>query len=148
MLRFFIMVSMQIFFTALADRTRRRILNLIRQQEMCVHFFTEILEISQPKISRHLAYLRKAEIVTTRREGKLIYYRITPPDDFYARQILQDTLEWLADDERMQIDYENLLRVYESLDAPRTDLQNAVPDISRQSNMNSARNQEIETYLL
>ncbi len=85
------MVSMQTFFTALADRTRRRILNLIRDQELCVCFLTEVLDVSQPKISRHLAYLRNAEIVAARRDGKWMYYRITEPEDLYAAQILTET---------------------------------------------------------
>jgi ArsR family transcriptional regulator len=93
---------MQTFFTALADRTRRRILNLIRDRELCVCFFTEVLDVSQPKVSRHLAYLRNAEIVTARRDGKWMYYRIVQPDDLYAAQILHDTLDWLASQERMQ----------------------------------------------
>ena len=50
-------------FAALADRTRLRLLNLMDGREVCVCYFVEILEQSQPKISRHLAYLRKAGIV-------------------------------------------------------------------------------------
>lgn len=142
------MVSMQIFYTALADRTRRRILNLLRGREICVYFFTEVLEISQPKISRHLAYLRKAEIVATRREGKLIYYRIAQPEDFYAEQILQDTLEWLASQERMQIDYEKLQSLDGSFGKATTDLRNFDSDILRRTNVSANKGREIETYLL
>jgi ArsR family transcriptional regulator len=50
----------ELFFRALADRTRLRLLNLIGSNEVCVCFFVEILKTNQPKISRHLAYLRRA----------------------------------------------------------------------------------------
>ena len=142
------MVSMQTFFIALADRTRRRILNLIREQEICVCFFTEVLDISQPKISRHLAYLRNTELVTARRDGKWMYYRITQPEDFYARQILQDTLEWLASQERMQKDYDKLTLVCASPNVPVTIIRAAKPNILRETNISFERNEEMETYLL
>src|ERR1051325_10406284 len=67
------------FFRALADRTRLRLLNLMRGDEVCVCFFVEILKTNQPKISRHLAYLRRAEIVDARREGQWMHYRIVEP---------------------------------------------------------------------
>ena len=54
-------------FAALADRTRLRLLNLMRDREVCVCYFVEILRQGQPKISRHLAYLRRAGIVSARR---------------------------------------------------------------------------------
>jgi ArsR family transcriptional regulator len=58
-----------LLFAALADRTRLRLLNLMDGREVCVCYFVEILRQSQPKISRHLAYLRRAGIVAARREG-------------------------------------------------------------------------------
>ena len=71
-------------FAALADPTRLRLLNLMAGREVCVCYFVEILRQSQPKISRHLAYLRKAGVVAARREGKWMHYRITPPADAAA----------------------------------------------------------------
>ena len=62
--------SLDLLFRALADSTRLRLLNLIAEREICVCYFVEILNISQPKVSRHLAYLRRAGIVAARREGK------------------------------------------------------------------------------
>ena len=66
-----LLAEMEILFTALADKTRLRLLNLMRVDEICVCFFVEVLGESQPKISRHLAYLRNAGIVETRRDGKM-----------------------------------------------------------------------------
>jgi len=64
-------------FRAFADITRVRILNLLAQRAHCVCEFQSILRVPQPKISRHLAYLRRTGLVKTRREGKWIYYTLT-----------------------------------------------------------------------
>jgi len=62
--------NLERFFQALGDTTRLRLLNLMGDQEICVCYLVEILGYPQPKISRHLAYLRSAGIVSARREGK------------------------------------------------------------------------------
>jgi ArsR family transcriptional regulator len=100
-----------LFFRALADRTRLRLLNLMRGEEVCVCFFVETLKTHQPKISRHLAYLRKAGIVGARREGPWMHYRIVEPPDSDAARVLTDTLAWLANDREMQRDHERLVNV-------------------------------------
>ena len=99
------------FFRALADRTRLRLLNLLRNEEVCVCFFVETLKTNQPKISRHLAYLRRAGIVGVRREGQWMHYRIVEPGDADATRVLQDTLSWLANDQEMQRDRDRLIKV-------------------------------------
>jgi ArsR family transcriptional regulator len=91
-------------FQALADRTRLRLLNLIGDQEVCVCYFVEILGLPQPTISRHLAYLRRNGLVLARRQGKWMHYRIAVPSSIYARQVLIDTLRWLAADRQLQQD--------------------------------------------
>ncbi len=96
--------NMERFFQALGDNTRLRLLNLMRDQEICVCYFVEILEQGQPKISRHLAYLRNAGIVEARREGKWMHYRITMPSNIGAAQVLRQTLAWLKDERAMQAD--------------------------------------------
>jgi ArsR family transcriptional regulator len=92
------------FFQALGDNTRLRLLNLMGEQEICVCYFVEILEQGQPKISRHLAYLRRAGIVEARRDGKWMHYRIVMPPNPGAAQILRQTLAWLQEDRAMQAD--------------------------------------------
>ena len=99
------------FFRALADRTRLRLLNLIGKDEVCVCFFVEILKTNQPKISRHLAYLRRAGIVDARREGQWMHYRIVEPADPDAARVLQDVMTWLANDTEMQRDRQRLLKI-------------------------------------
>jgi ArsR family transcriptional regulator len=98
------------FFQALGDTTRLRLLNLMGEQEVCVCYFTEILGAPQPKISRHLAYLRNAGIVTARREGKWMHYRIAMPPHLGASQVLRQTLDSLKDDKAMQSDRARLTK--------------------------------------
>lgn len=100
--------SIEIFFRALADETRLRLLNLMGGQEICVCYFVEVLGQSQPKISRHLAYLRNAGIVTARRGGKWIHYRIVAPPHEGAGRVLQDTLQWLLEERTMKADLARL----------------------------------------
>ena len=95
-------------FAALADPTRLRLLNLMDGREVCVCYFVEILKQGQPKISRHLAYLRKAGIVEARRDGKWMHYRIERPDDARALSILDATLQSLKGDKDMQADLARL----------------------------------------
>jgi ArsR family transcriptional regulator, arsenate/arsenite/antimonite-responsive transcriptional repressor len=73
--------EMEGLFKALADATRLRILGLLLTGEVCVCHIHESLKISQPKASRHLAYLRRAGLVDTRREGLWIHYRMAAPAD-------------------------------------------------------------------
>jgi ArsR family transcriptional regulator, arsenate/arsenite/antimonite-responsive transcriptional repressor len=95
-------------FAALADRTRLRLLNLMNGKEVCVCYFVEILEQSQPKISRHLAYLRRAGVVAARREGKWMHYKIVVPKQAGAARILGETLSVLSEDKAMQADLTRL----------------------------------------
>ena len=92
------------FFQALGDKTRLRLLNLIGDQEVCVCYFVEILGGPQPKISRHLAYLRSAGLVEARRAGKWMHYRIVMPPHIGATQVLRQTLSWLKEEKLMQAD--------------------------------------------
>jgi ArsR family transcriptional regulator len=100
--------SLDVLFRALADTTRLRLLNLIADREICVCYFVEILKTSRPKISRHLAYLRKAGIVASRREGKWMHYRLAIPRDEVAARILRETLKHLREKPEMQRDVARL----------------------------------------
>ncbi len=103
-------------FAALADPTRLRLLNLMNGREVCVCYFVEILQQGQPKISRHLAYLRRAGIVSARREGKWIHYRIERPADERAAAILDATMRSFETNDEMQAD---LARLGEACCAPQ-----------------------------
>lgn len=103
--------DMEMLFRALADRTRLRLLNLMSAGEVCVCFFVEILGTNQPKISRHLAYLRRAGIVTARRDGKWMHYSINTPNEPYAARVFADTQAWIAQDKEMERDRQKLMKV-------------------------------------
>ena len=103
--------QLELLFKALADRTRLRLLNLLAAGEVCVCFFVEVLGTNQPKISRHLAYLRRAGLVEARRDGKWMHYRLTEPADERAARVFRDVLAWLAADQEMRRDRQSLTKV-------------------------------------
>lgn len=100
--------DLALLFAALSDRTRLRLLNLMDGREVCVCYFVEILGQSQPKISRHLAYLRRAGVVAARREGKWMHYRVVAPSHPGAGKILRETLAVLRCEKSMQDDLARL----------------------------------------
>jgi ArsR family transcriptional regulator, arsenate/arsenite/antimonite-responsive transcriptional repressor len=75
------MAELERLFQALGDATRLRILGLLLTGEICVCNIHETLKIPQPKASRHLAYLRRAGLVHTRREGLWVHYRLADVAD-------------------------------------------------------------------
>src|SRR5215217_3473608 len=64
-------------FKALADKTRLRILALLGNNEVCVCHIHDSLELPQPTVSRHLAYLRKSGLVAARRDGVWMHYQVS-----------------------------------------------------------------------
>jgi len=98
------LIGLDSLFGALADTTRLRLLNLMAGREVCVCHFVDILGQSQPKISRHLAYLRNAGIVAARRDGKWMHYSICTPADASRASILTSVLHSLGSDEQMRAD--------------------------------------------
>lgn len=103
--------NMELLFKALADPTRLRLINLIGDDEVCVCFFVEVLKTNQPKISRHLAYLRRAGVVAARREGKWIHYRMVEPPDEQAARMFREVRSWLENDQDMQRDRARLAKI-------------------------------------
>src|SRR2546429_9983946 len=103
--------DIETLFKALADRTRLRLISLMGDSEVCVCFFVEILGTSQPKISRHLAYLRTAGIVAARREGKWMHYRIVEPAHATAKRLLHDARIWLQSHARLTTERERLVGI-------------------------------------
>jgi ArsR family transcriptional regulator, arsenate/arsenite/antimonite-responsive transcriptional repressor len=79
-------------YKSLADETRLRCLLLIAQEvELCVCELTIALDEIQPKISRHLAQLRKSGILSDRRQGQWIFYRLNPALPDWARHVIDET---------------------------------------------------------
>ena len=90
------MHSVERVFQALADGTRLRILGLLLAGEVCVCTLHESLGEPQPKVSRHLAYLRRAGLVSTRREGLWIHYSLAPQTDPVLATIVQSVTHVLG----------------------------------------------------
>jgi ArsR family transcriptional regulator len=123
--------SLVTLFQALADPTRLRLLNLMAAGEVCVCYFVEIFDEPQPKISRHLAYLRRAGLVSARRDGKWMHYSMTMPGDAAVAGVLRKVLEVASSERAMQRDRAALERVCCATRLPAS-LQNAPrPEMAR-----------------
>src|SRR5258707_15016463 len=102
--------EMEGFFKALGDATRLRILGLLLTGEVCVCHIHETLKIPQPKASRHLAYLRRAGLVETRRDGLWVHYRLAEPDDASVRTVLNAAVHTLGHNPTTQADAKRLTK--------------------------------------
>jgi ArsR family transcriptional regulator len=100
--------QMETLFRALADETRLRILGLLLTGEVCVCDIHESLKIPQPKASRHLAYLRRAGLVDTRRDGLWVHYRLGRLADPVLAAITDAVRHGLAHTDAVHRDAERL----------------------------------------
>jgi ArsR family transcriptional regulator len=101
-------MEMEKVFKALADTTRLRILGLLLTGEVCVCHIHESLRISQPKASRHLAYLRRSGLVDTRREGLWVHYRLAASSDPVLSTIEQAVMHALRHQDALKKDADRL----------------------------------------
>ena len=84
------MLTPESFTRTLADQTRlRTLMLLLQEEELCVCHLTDILQMVQPKVSRHLAVLREKEILLDRRSGLWIHYRLHPDMPIWCYKTLQ-----------------------------------------------------------
>jgi len=83
-------------FKALADKTRLRIVALLGSNEVCVCHIHDSLEVPQPTVSRHLAYLRRAGLVDVRRDGVWMHYQVARALDPGVRSVLNAAIEALT----------------------------------------------------
>ena len=99
------------FMRLLADETRLRAMLLIQHKgELCVCELTEALQVSQPKMSRHLAHLRDAGVVETRRAGQWIHYRASQQLPAWAQQILSQMAKELGGEPPFSADLQAIKR--------------------------------------
>jgi len=127
--------EMENLYLALSDKTRLRILAMMREREVAVGEFTDVLGESQPKVSRHLAYLRSAGLVSTRRDGKWIYYHVTEPSNSGIASILRETLRCASSSNGNTLE-------------PASVFQSVQQDISHKSYISDPTQGELEIYLL
>jgi ArsR family transcriptional regulator len=99
----------ELFFSALADRTRLRLLNLLRDGEVCVCFFAGTLGTNNPKVSRHLSYLKRAGLVAGRRDGKWVHYRLVRPKEKHAAELFDGVMKMLGSDKELAADRKRLV---------------------------------------
>jgi ArsR family transcriptional regulator, arsenate/arsenite/antimonite-responsive transcriptional repressor len=78
-----------VMFRAFSDSTRLRILNLLKPGELCVCELVRVLDLPQPKVSRHLAYLRKAGLVSGRKDGLWMYYTLAPAKNSFHQKLME-----------------------------------------------------------
>lgn len=96
---------------ALADPVRLRILHLLfEEDEVCVCHLHDALDLPQPTVSRHLAYLRKHGLVAGRKQGLWVYYRLAKPTTNLRRGITLCLRTCLSDMEELRLDAERLKR--------------------------------------
>jgi ArsR family transcriptional regulator len=99
----------EILFSLLSDTTRLRCLMLIEaEEEACVCEMTFALDESQPKISRHLALMRDAGLVTARREGTWMHYRLNPQLAPWANESLRHVFRQMKNLQPFRDDRERL----------------------------------------
>jgi len=96
--------SIDLMFRAFSDRTRLRILNVLQDGELCVGDIVEILLAPQPRISRHLAYLRKASLVRVRKSGLWSHYSLAPAKTAFHRKLLECLAKCFAEVPELQAD--------------------------------------------
>lgn len=136
-------------FLALSDKTRLRLLKLMAGGEVSVGFLAESLGESQPKISRHLAYLRSSGVVSTRRDGKWIYYAIAEQSEPAADEMLLAALRSISGEkpERPKVHRESRIRKEASVEVLREDEGN-MDNISAEPYMMEWQPAEIDVFLL
>lgn len=103
-------VSTKIF-RALSDETRLRVLRLLEERELCVCELMQVLDMTQPRISRHLGVLKNAGLVNDRREGKWVYYSLPSGAEHNAvKNLLNAVAQMGHENGQVQADRERLKR--------------------------------------
>lgn len=100
-------------FSMLSDKTRLRILLLLREHELCVCEIFAALDMSQPRVSRQLGILKQARLIKDRREGKWVYYKLDEND--YTRDFMKVVSflpDWLKDDPVYNYDRTRLQKMF------------------------------------
>ncbi len=98
-------------FAALSDPTRLRILHLLRGGELCVGDLVTVLGLPQSTISRHLAYLRRSALVTTRKSGLWMHYSLSPAQSEFHRKLLDCLAACCTDVPELKKDAASLRRL-------------------------------------
>jgi ArsR family transcriptional regulator, arsenate/arsenite/antimonite-responsive transcriptional repressor len=116
------LASLETLFKALGDRTRLRILGLLQVGEICVCDIHGSLDLPQPTVSRHLAYLRNAGLVVGRKEGLWVHYRLAPLADPVMQTMMEAVKHALGHVDGNEKDRRRLLKLADvtPVESPRT----------------------------
>ena len=106
--------GVDLMFRAFSDRTRLRILHVLQGGELCVGDMVEILLAPQPRVSRHLAYLRKASLVTVRKSGLWSHYSLAPAKTPFHRKLLECLASSFGEVPELQADSARAAKIRES----------------------------------
>jgi ArsR family transcriptional regulator, arsenate/arsenite/antimonite-responsive transcriptional repressor len=106
--------SVDLMFRAFSDRTRLRILHVLQGGELCVGDLVAILQAPQPRISRHLAYLRKANLVLVRKSGLWSHYCLAPAQTPFHRKLLECLAKCFVEVPEVQADSARAAKVKKS----------------------------------
>jgi ArsR family transcriptional regulator len=109
-----ILGSTDLMFRAFSDRTRLRILHVLHGGELCVGDIVEILQAPQPRISRHLAYLRKANLVMVRKSGLWSHYSLAPAKTAFHRKLLECLAKCFSEVPELQADSARAVKIRKS----------------------------------
>lgn len=96
---------------AMADENRIRILLALEKGELCVCQIVELLELAPSTVSKHMAILRQARLVSDRKKGRWVYYRLTNDDESLAGRAVAWALGALSEIPEVQSDRERLLQI-------------------------------------
>lgn len=98
---------------ALADRSRLRILMMLRRHELCVCQIVEVLGLANSTVSKHLAVLNQARLVDQRKDSRWVYYRLPDPQksDVHVAQAIGYVVARLKDNEQIAADGDHLARI-------------------------------------
>ena len=113
-------IAPDLLFASLANDTRlRSLVLLLRHNELCVCELTQALGVAQPHVSRHLALLRDSGLVSDRREGLWVHYRIHPNLPAWVNRVLKDVFDGVAERAPFRDDATALAKMPNRPGAPR-----------------------------
>src|ERR1019366_10678173 len=97
-------MEVETVFKALGDTNRLRIVNLLLHGELCVCDIQYVLETSQPNVSRHLAYLKRSEMVLDRRDGYRVFYRLANAKKSEKKRLFEFLRRIFESEDQLKLD--------------------------------------------
>ena len=93
-------------FKALSDKNRMRIIKMLEEKSLCVCEITEVLQLANSTVSKHLSILKNVGLITSEKEGRWIHYKLNPEKNEYTDSLSELIKDWLNDDPIVTADKE------------------------------------------